>query len=313
MISIIVNFFNNPREARNTLHSLTRAYQRDCGSVEYEVVAIDNGSKHPLREEEVRGFGPEFRYRYVETRSKSPAGAINAAAQDARGEEVMILIDGAHVLSPGILRLAARAFSAFPSPFVSTCSFHLGPQRQNASISQGYDQAREDALLERAGWRTNGYRLFYATRAFADLGEGWFGQMYESGCFAMKRDAFLALGGFDEAFRSPGGGLVNLDFFERAVTSDAVQYVMLLGEGTFHQVHGGVGSNAPLSNHPFPQFAAEYERLRGKRYERPLRRPFFMGQIGNEALAASRASASAGLRRWEERYPPEIDVFGPGG
>ena len=87
MLSIVVNFFNNPREAENTLYSLTRGYQKDLGHVPYEVIAIDNGSTQPLSEERVLSFGPEFRYRFVDTDSVSPVGAINSSCREALGED----------------------------------------------------------------------------------------------------------------------------------------------------------------------------------------------------------------------------------
>src|SRR5690242_11860197 len=77
-LSIVVNFHNNVREAANTLHSLTRSYQRDAGDISYEVIALDHGSARPLTEQTVRAFGPEFQYRFVDTKSVSPVAAINA-------------------------------------------------------------------------------------------------------------------------------------------------------------------------------------------------------------------------------------------
>src|SRR5437867_3410895 len=103
MLSVVVNFFNNRREAQNTLYSLSRRYQRNIENVEYEVIAVDNGSTEPLSEADVRAFGPEFRYRFVQTISRSPVGAMNAACRDAAGERLMVMIDGAHILSPKIL------------------------------------------------------------------------------------------------------------------------------------------------------------------------------------------------------------------
>jgi hypothetical protein len=82
MLSIIVNFFNNQREAENTLHSLTRGYQDLAADIPYEVIALDNGSKHRLSAERVGSFGPEFRYKYFTTKSASPAAAINSACRD---------------------------------------------------------------------------------------------------------------------------------------------------------------------------------------------------------------------------------------
>lgn len=313
MISIIVIFFNNRREARNTLHSLTDAYQREAAGIDYEVLAIDNGSQLPLKAAEVQAFGPRFRHHFFETTSKSPAAAINAAARDAAGDELLVMIDGAHILTPGVLLGARRAFDDFRRPFVATVPFHLGPKLQNESVREGYDQRIEDRLLERSGWKADGYRLFLAARSFADKGGGWFGCLPESGCVGLRKADFLALGGFDERFQSPGGGLVNPDFFERAVASPQLDYVMLLGEGTFHQFHGGVASNAPITSHPWKQLHEEYVAHRGRNFAPPRRRPYFIGELSDEALPAAAASAAHGFRFWQLEGSRQPDLFADDG
>jgi glycosyltransferase involved in cell wall biosynthesis len=300
MLSIIINFYNNRREAMNSLHALTRAYQRDAAALEFEVIAIDNGSTQPLTEAQVRAFGPEFHYRFVQTDSVSPAAAINAACRDARGDRLIVIIDGAHLLSPGIYALTERAFAQFTKPFLATVSLHLGPKQQNQSVLEGYNQQIEDALLARSGWKENGYRLYNVAGSFADPGMGWFGCAFEAGCFALHKQEYIDLGGFDERFVSRGGGLVALDFFQRAVAREAGEYVMLLGEGSFHQFHGGVASNAPKQDHPWAEFNAEYARIRGKAFARVPRRPFYFGSIPNEALGAARMSAQHGLELWQK-------------
>lgn len=300
MLSIVVNFYNNRREAMNTLHSMTRGYQRGAQDIEFEVIAIDHGSSLPLDEADVHAFGPEFRYRYVETKSVSPAAAINAACREARGEHLLVVIDGAHILSPGIYTRASRVFEQFESPFVAGVSFHLGPKQQNESVKEGYNQQVEDRLLTRCGWRENGYRLYTIAGSFADPGMGWFGCAFESGCFAIGKQDYLALGGFDERFVARGGGLVALDFFQRAVSREKGDYVMLLGEGSFHQFHGGVASNATKAAHPWKEFHDEYQRIRGKSFARVPRRPFYFGTLPNEALLAARISAEHGLAQWEK-------------
>lgn len=300
MLSVVVNFYNNRREAKNTLHSLTRAYQRDAEAIDFEVIALDHGSSQPLDEAEVRAFGPQFRYRFIATTSVSPAAAINAACREARGEQLLVIIDGAHILSPGVYALAQRAFAQFVAPFVATAPFHLGPKQQNESVLEGYDQRVEDGLLARCGWRDNGYRLYTIAGAFADPGMGWFGCAFETGCFGIGKQEFLALGGFDERFITRGGGLVALDFFQRAVARARGDYVMLLGEASFHQFHGGVASNAPKAAHPWKEFHDEYVRLRGKPFARVPRRPFYFGTLPNEAIAAARLSAEHGLGLWQK-------------
>src|ERR1700730_302126 len=82
MLSIVVNFFNNPREARNSLYSMTRAYQMGASDFPYEVIVIDHGSPHPLDADEVQNYGREFKYRSVPTTAVCPARAINDACRD---------------------------------------------------------------------------------------------------------------------------------------------------------------------------------------------------------------------------------------
>jgi hypothetical protein len=298
MLSIVVNFFNNRREAENTLHSITRGYQQVPPGIPYEVIAIDNGSSQPLSPERVSAFGPEFRYRFVSTSSVSPVEAINVACRDAVGDEILVVIDGAHILSPGILNRAIDAFSLFTSPFVATVPFHLGPKHQNQSVVEGYNQVAEDQTLRQYDWRRNGYELFKVAGAFADASGGWFGCLFESGCFGMRKIDYLTLGGFDERFQTPGGGLTNLDFFSRALSHKQLDYVVLLGEGTFHQFHGGVASNATTESHPWPMFDEEYRRIRGAPYQQVFRRPYQLGVIRNETLHVVKASAEAGQGLW---------------
>ena len=297
-LSIVVNFYNNRREARNTLYSLTRGYQRDADSISYEVIALDNGSGQPLIESDVLSFGPEFRYCFMPTQSVSPVEAINAACRAASGDRVMVIIDGAHIVTPGIIRLAQEAFERFASPFVATVPLQLGPTKQNLAVQQGYNQQIEDQLLVASGWKENGYRLFAASASFADDSGGWYGQLFESSCFAMRKTDYLRLGGFDEQFQSPGGGMANLDLFQRALHDRELDYVLLLGEATFHQVHGGVSTSVPMDQHPWDEFHREYQAIRGKRFVRIPRRPTFIGEVSAEASAATEFSKRVGAKIW---------------
>uniref|UniRef100_UPI0035290DA9 hypothetical protein n=1 Tax=Roseovarius conchicola TaxID=3121636 RepID=UPI0035290DA9 len=86
---------------------------------------------------------------------------------------------------------------------------------------------------------------------------------------ALPRVMFDQLQGYDPAFQSPGGGLVNHDFIVRAADLPDTAFIVLLGEGVFHQIHGGVATNVNLRDHPYKDFDTEYEKLRNRRYHRP--------------------------------------------
>lgn len=282
-ISVIVIFHNMRREARRTLFSLSAAYQQNVDIEDYEVIAIDNGSSRPLAEADVQAYGQNFHYVFLPTSSVSPVGAVNAGVAAARADRVVICIDGARILSPRVLFYSLTAFRAFDSPFVCTLGWHVGEEVQNISVTKGYNQAREDQLLESVPWRSNGYTLFSISSLALSCKEGWFSPIAESNCFAIGKQEFLMLGGFHAGFQSPGGGLVNLDFFSLACEAAELQPVVLLGEGTFHQFHGGVATNVPLPDHPWSQFEAEYVRVRARAYAAPQFRPHYLGHLPREA------------------------------
>lgn len=255
------------REASRTLYSLSPAYQTDLVSEDYEVIAIDNGSAQPLDGDWVQGLGPQFFHHMFETQSVSPVEAVNAGARMATGDLLAVIVDGARLASPGLIGQTQRAARLYDEPFVATLSWHLGPDVQNRSILAGYDQAEEDRLLEGITWPEDGYALFSVSTLAQSSLPGFLGGIpIECSWFAMCRDAFLRIGGFDRRFQSPGGGLVNHDFRDRALGLDGVMPIVLLGEGMFHQFHGGVATNVTPDNHPIREFRAEYERIHGRRY-----------------------------------------------
>src|SRR5256885_13753887 len=117
-----MNFFNMRREAKRSLLSLTAEYQRGVSSKDYSVVAIDNGSTEPLNGTWVRSLGENFDYRFFETSSPSPVAALNRAAKRASAGLVMCCIDGARILSPGIIKYSMASAKTCAHPFIYTLS-----------------------------------------------------------------------------------------------------------------------------------------------------------------------------------------------
>lgn len=282
-LTIVINCHDMRREAPRTLESLAPGYQRGTSGIEYEIVAIDNGSRLPLDPAIVRRVGGEgCRHVAVETDSASPAAAINSVVRESASEWIMCFIDGARMASPGIVRSSMACTRMFDRPFVYTLAMHLGHRLQNDALERGYDQSAEDALLDSVDWRNDGYALFRISTVSPARVRGFFSRLAETNCFLMRRDDYLAIGGMCEEFRSPGGGLVNHDLFNRVHETAGIDPVMLLGEATFHQFHGGVSTNTPRRRHPWAGFADEYRRIRGRDFSSGWRPPVYFGGIPGE-------------------------------
>lgn len=58
---------------------------------------------------------------------------------------------------------------------------------------------------------------------------------------------------------------------------------MILGEGTFHQVHGGAATNH--GDEARKPMKAEYAAIRGKGFTTPSYRPRLIGQLRTECEA----------------------------
>ena len=282
MLSVIVVLFNMQREAPRTLYTLSALYQTRVSEEDYEVIVVDNGSIHPMSEEQVKSFGNNFRYLLCSDPAEpSPCKAINIAVGHAEGEYVGVMIDGARMASPGLIRNAIDALRLYDQSIVATLSWHLGPKAQSLSILDGYCQDTEDRLLDAIDWKGNGYRLFNASSFAWSSACGYFGNILESNAFFMSKSFYGALEGFDEKFRLPGGGMANLDFYKRACEFANTNVILLFGEGTFHQVHGGVATNA-ISSDYIESASFDYCTIRGMKYSPPRNSAILFGRPSPE-------------------------------
>ncbi len=285
-LSVVVVVYNMRREAPRTLQSLAPGYQRGVDPDDYEVVVVENGSSEPLPPGSVEAMGPNFRYFGLTEASPSPAAAINFGSQQARSRHLGVMVDGARMVTPGMVGLALQCLRAFPRPVVGSLGFHLGPDLQIRAVEHGYDRKVEDGMLAGIGWPDDGYRLFEIATLALSSRHGWWGCPYESNCVFLPRALFDELGGFEEAFDAPGGGMVNLDFWRRACQLPDSTLVLLFGEGSFHQIHGGAATSRPpdeletLSR----RWDEQYRRIRGEAFANPGRRPLLVGYPRPESV-----------------------------
>ena len=286
LLSIVVIFHNMQREAERTLYSLSSIYQQNLSHLDYEIIAIDNGSGQRLNEERVGEFGPNFRYHFLNTDSVSPVGAVNEGVSRADGEYIAVIVDGARMVTPGLVSATLNCLKTGSNPFVCALAWHLGPDVQRLAMEKGYDQAEEDRLLESIDWPDHGYRLFDIATIAPSSRNGFLnGLPVECSWFAMRRDRFLEMNGFDERFQSPGGGFVNHDFVKRIQKNTGFDQYVLLGEGSFHQMHGGVATNSRRGEHPEDIFNKEYQNIHGQPFKpMPEVFPSYFGIMPPEAM-----------------------------
>ncbi len=289
-LSIVVISYNMARELPRTIRSLSPLMQLGISESDYEIIVVDNGSTQPFDESQIRALASNVSVHRMQDATVSPVRAINHGLALARGRLVGVCIDGARMASPGLLARALEASRLHAKPVIGSIAFHLGPKVQMESVNEGYDQATEDRLLAESGWGENGYRLFEIAVLAGSSQGGWFTTPAETNALFLTAEHWREIGGYDEGFETPGGGLANLDVWKRVCEDPEGELIMLLGEATFHQVHGGVATNSPISK--WDMFQEEYQRLRGVAYSAPTRPALQYGVLHPRAMRSVKGAMS---------------------
>jgi len=284
-LSIIVGMYSMTDEIGNTIFSLSPDYQHDVSESEYEVLIVDNGSNEPLPHDLLRTFPKNVDYNYIDRTSPSPVAAINRAANRARGQYIGLLIDGARISTPGMLSFGLRALAMHDEPVATTITFHIGPDLHRKAIARGYTKSDERALLESIDWRSNPYKLFEVSAPGGSSLYGWFLGVPETSFLFTTAELLKRVGGLDERFQSPGGGLAMFDLCTRLCSVPDSQLMMLLGEATFHQMHSGAmtGTTVEESRIRYQQFKNEYRRITESDPARQSWPTILLGHMPDEA------------------------------
>lgn len=286
-LSVVLVVYNMQRAAPRSIRSLLTPYQTGIDSDSYEVIVVENGSTEPLDKAAIEALSPNVHYHYLRDPPPSPAYAVNYAVSVARGEILAIMIDGAHMVTPGVLRWSLAPFAYEPNPIVTAPRFFLGPESQVESVHKGYDEQQEDALLDSIGWQKNGYGLFEIGVPYRyDFAHGppklfWFVRQFESNCLFIRKASFLAIGGCDERFDIPGGGCLMPDLYKELCEMADGSIVQVMGEASFHQVHGGISTSSTREQQKaqWAVYTRQYEQIRGKPFEVSEKPQQFIGHM----------------------------------
>ncbi len=280
--SIIFIVYNMPAQAKNTLESLRTNYQQDVQQEDFEVILVENESANLMDSQYIASLPSNFHYYKRAETQATPVHAINYGASRAKGRNICLMIDGARMLTPGVLKNILLGHKISDRAIVAIPGYHLGHKVQQENVSSGYGLEAEKELIRSIGWPNDGYRLFDIACLSSSSEPGFFLPNSESNCIIVPRDVWQAMGGCDTRFNLRGGGLVNLDFYKRACEFPGLVHVLILGEGTFHQFHGGVttGGEDEKARAMFIEACeAQYAEIRGLEYASPVTEPIYLGQL----------------------------------
>src|SRR5262245_37669075 len=170
-LSVIIPVYDSRAELEQCLAALAKSQYND-----FEVLVVDDGSTEPIEPLAARyGFG----YLRIDGPG-GPARARNRGAEKVRGR-YLVFIDADVCVHPDTLALSADAFACDPTVDAIVGSYDDAPACPGF-ISQ----------------YKNLFHHYVHQQNCGDIQTFW------SGCGAMKRELFLAFGGFDEErFRRP--------------------------------------------------------------------------------------------------------------
>lgn len=169
-ISVIIPVHNGGANFRRCLASLAAA-----ASPAAEVIVVADGDTDGSR-----FLAESFGAQVLKLRApRGPAGARNLGARRARGD-ILFFLDADVVIPPDALRQVADVFRQEPGV---------------AAVFGSYDD--EPAVPNFLSQYKNLFHHYVHQTARAEASTFW------GGCGAIRRDAFLAVGGFDESYRRP--------------------------------------------------------------------------------------------------------------
>lgn len=301
-LSVIVIVYNMPRQAMNTLFSLSLPYQKNVTPDDYEVIVVENRSANTLDADAVAALGPQFRYFLRDEAGVSPVPAVNFAFEQCRGSQIGLIIDGARLVTPRVIEYALLAARISEHALVMVPGYHLGTQDQKFHLETGHSEALEIEKLQELAWQENGYRLFKWACWSSSNQRGYFQPMQECSAIFCSANNFRRIGGADPRFDQAGGGSINLHIYRSlGMLPDSLLYV-LPGEGSFHQFHGGITTTQHADEEQrkalLKTFDERLEAVWGGPFKALTREPMMLGAVTHWAQPFLEKASEMAMQRF---------------
>lgn len=298
LLSVVVIVYDMPRQALNTLYSLSTNYQQNVDADTYEVIVVENRSHNIMDQAAIAKLDGNFRYFLRDEQGVSPAAAINFALSHCEGEHICLMIDGARLVTPGVIHYSLMACKITPNALVVVPGYHLGPKEHHLLDASTYSETQEQEALRQAGWPQSGYSIFSMSCFSGGNHRGFFHPFMECNCLVTSKQIFLSAGGADERFNLPGGGALNLFIYRKlAMHPESVLFV-LPGEGSFHQQHGGVTtSHVDARESLLVRQRDQLNAFLDEPFKSPCIEPILLGKLPGTAMGYMKASCDAGVTR----------------
>ena len=301
-LSFVVVVYDMPSQAQNTVRSLFPNYQLDAQADDYEVLIVENESSNVMSREFIDTLPPNFSYHLRKETQPTPIHAANYGIEQARGDNICVMIDGARLLTPRVVKNTILGHRLSDRAIVTVPGYHLGHELQQKAVGSGYGVEQEQSLMRSIAWPEDGYRLFEIACFSGSCASGFYLPHSESNCISMPREIWKELDGFDARFDMRGGGVVNLDLYKRACETSEITHVFLHGEGTFHQFHGGVttgGEAAEARENFINAIMEQYHQIHGKKFQSPVTSTVYLGELSGQALKFVQISSRIRITRME--------------
>jgi len=279
-LSVVVVIHNMPMQASNTVASLCPSYQQSVSADDYEVIIIENRSLHLLDSRVISNFQGNIQYFLRDESGVSPAAAINEAFSKCRGDFVCLNIDGARLLSPKIIHYTLSAIKLSQNALVMTPAYHLGDTEQHHYNDLANIVEEQQNLLAKLQWKNNGYLLFEQSVPSPGNRTGFLNPFFECSTLTAAREHWLSIGPADLRFNLAGGGALNLHILRQLGLISDILPVVILGEGSFHQYHGGTTTSSSQERQSLlAQFKLQLDQIWLNEFHPLRKQPLYIGNL----------------------------------